>query len=253
MWQCLKCSCFWSCSVASCMHTSKYHRVTLCHTLVRSFHSRFVTRKVSVANSQPVTEVQSSCCCSIDSSEKLWALILSEITKTLYFIWAQLQVIMKIKQQPKPMTLTWSWSIYIYDMNLRFQHKLKTRALWEYRRGGALINALILPSHGSKQIHGFMHWTCQCPVHYRQSHFKNIDYVPSHLWDVAVWVGVYLRVRVGVGVALAVNIVGCGWENCHRLSTAAINNTKCHVRASVRCHLWKMYIEFINSLSPGRF
>ena len=101
----------------------------------------------------------------------------------------------------------------------------------------ALINALILPSHGSKQIHGFMHWTCQCPVHYRQLHFKNIDYVPSHLWDVAVWVGVYLRVGVGVGagVALAVNIVGCGWENCHRLSTAAINNTKCHVRASVRC------------------
>ena len=159
-------------------------------------------------------------------------------------------------------------------MNLRFQHKLKTRALWEYRRGGgrgggggggggwgwgggggggAQINTLILPSHGSKQIHAFMHWTCQCPVHYRQSHFKNIDYVPSHLWDVAVWVGVYLRVGVGVGVALAVNIVGCGWENCHRLSTAAINNTKCHVRASVRCHLWKMYIEFINSLSPGRF
>ena len=68
----------------------------------------------------------------------------------------------------------------------------------------------------------------------------------------AVWVGVYLRVGVGVGVALAVNIVGCGWENCHRLSTAAINNTKWHVRASVRCHLWKMYIEFINSLSPGR-
>ena len=33
------------------------------------------------------------------------------------------------------------------------------------------------------------------------------------------------------------------------LSTAA----KCHVRASVRCHLWKMHIVCINSLAPGRF
>ena len=52
-------ACSLVCSVASCLHTLTYHRVTWCHTLVMSFHNPCGARKVNLLNSQPVTESQS--------------------------------------------------------------------------------------------------------------------------------------------------------------------------------------------------